>query len=149
FLGSLLTLVGVSMLIFGIARVIPGDPARLALGPAATNDEVREYSERLGLNRPVSVQYVDYVRGLLHGDMGASLFTNRPVLDDIREGFPATFELVLSAALIMVVFGLALGVLSGWFRYGPIDHVTRVFSLMGIVTPTFVWAIFLMLIFSD
>lgn len=149
FFGSLLTLVGVSILIFGIARIIPGDTARLALGAAATNDEVKEYSERLGLNRSLPVQYIDYVGGVLHGDMGTSLYTNRPVLDDLRDGFPATLELVLASATIMIVLGLSLGILSAWFRNGPIDHVMRVFSLLGVVTPTFVWAIFLMLVFSD
>ncbi|MGN6768744.1 MAG: ABC transporter permease [Rhizobiaceae bacterium] len=149
FLGSAATLVGVSVLIFGIARIIPGDPAQLALGPAASAQDVKDYAEHMGLNLPLPVQYMNYIKGLFHGDMGISLYTNRPVIDDIRDGFPATLELVLAAMVLMVVFGITLGVLSAWFRNRPIDHFTRIFSLLGIVTPTFVWAIFLMLIFSD
>lgn len=147
--GSALTLVGVSVLIFGIARVMPGDPARLALGPAATTEQVADYSKRLGLDRPLATQYIDYMRGLIHGDMGISLYTNRPVLSDIAQGLPATLELVLASALLMFVFGIALGIVSARYRNRPFDHAARVFSLLGVVTPTFVWAIFLMLIFSD
>lgn len=147
--GSALTLVGVSVLIFGIARVMPGDPARLALGPAATAQQVADYSTRLGLDRPLVTQYVDYMSRLIRGDMGTSLYTNRPVLSDIAQGLPATLELVLASAVLMFVFGIALGVASARYRNRPFDHVARIVSLLGVVTPTFVWAIFLMLIFSD
>jgi len=147
--GSLVTLVGVSILIFGIARIVPGDPARLALGPAATAAQVDEYRERLGLDQPLPLQYFDYVSGLVHGDMGISLYTNRPVASDIIQGLPATLELVSASAIIMLIFGIAIGVFSARYRNRLPDHIARVFSLLGIVTPAFVWAIFLMLIFSD
>ena len=148
-LGAGITLVGVSILIFAIARLIPGDPARLALGPAATAEQVEALSVRLGLNRPLPVQYLEYVRGLFRGEMGVSLYTNRSVADDLAAGLPATIELVLASAVIMTVLGLSFGIISARWRDGPIDHGMRVFSLLGVVTPTFVWAIFLMLIFSD
>lgn len=147
--GSIVTLLGVSILIFLVARVIPGDPARLALGPAASAAQVEEYRQRLGLNEPLPIQYVDYISKLLRGDMGISLYTNRPVLSDIAQGLPATLELVLASAIIMLVFGVALGIFSARYRNRIPDHIARVFALLGIVTPTFVWAIFLMLIFSD
>ncbi len=147
--GSGVTLIGVSILIFAIARLIPGDPARLALGPAATAEQVQALSERLGLNRPIPLQYVEYIGGLFHGQMGTSLYTNRPVLDDLAAGLPATLELVLASAAIMIFFGLLIGVIAGRWRDQPVDNVARILSLLGVVTPTFVWAILLMLIFSD
>jgi peptide/nickel transport system permease protein len=147
-LASIVTLIGVSILIFLIARVIPGDPARIALGPTASSQQVEELRQRLGLNEPLSRQYWNYVAGLGRGDLGLSLYTNRPVADDLRETFPATFELVLVSALLMTFVGIPLGVLSAWGRDGPIDHAARLASLMGVVTPSFVWAILLMLLFA-
>jgi len=94
-LWSLLVLVGLSMVIFAIARVVPGDPARMALGPTATQEQVSDLREKLGLNRPIVEQYGLFVAGLAQGDLGRSLLTERPVNDDIRSTFAATFELVL------------------------------------------------------
>jgi ABC-type microcin C transport system permease subunit YejB len=84
-LWSLLVLVGLSMVIFAIARVVPGDPARMALGPTATQEQVSDLREKLGLNRPIVEQYGLFVAGLARGDLGRSLLTERPVNDDIRE----------------------------------------------------------------
>ena len=147
-LASVVTLIGISILIFGIARIIPGDPARIALGPTATHEQVAELRQRLGLDDPLPVQYVRYVAGVLRGDLGPSLYTNRAVGLDLRETFPATFELVLVSSLLMAGIGIPLGVVAARGRDGPVDHVTRLLSLLGVVTPSFVWAIFLMLFFS-
>jgi peptide/nickel transport system permease protein len=147
-LASVVTLIGISILIFGIARVIPGDPARIALGPTATHEQVAELRQRLGLDEPLPVQYLNYVAGVLRGDLGPSLYTNRSVGLDLRETFPATFELVLVSSLLMTGIGIPLGVIAARGRDGPVDHVTRLLSLLGVVTPSFVWAIFLMLVFS-
>jgi peptide/nickel transport system permease protein len=146
---SLVTLAGVSMLIFIIARVIPGDPARIALGPDADNQQVAQLRERLGLDRPVPVQYLQFLEGVAHGDLGISLYTNAPVSRDIAQGFPATFELILVSSTIMICFGLPLGVLAAAKRDRAADHVTRLVALLGVVTPSFVWAVLLMLLFSD
>jgi peptide/nickel transport system permease protein len=145
----LATFVGVSILIFGIARVIPGDPARIALGPTATDEQVREFRIQLGLDQPLPQQYAHYVSGLLHGDLGVSLYTNAPVARDLRAGFPATFELVLVATLFMVGIGIPLGVIAARHRDGAADNVIRLGALLGVVTPSFVWAVLLMLVFSD
>lgn len=138
----LATFVGVSILIFGIARVIPGDPARIALGPTATDEQVREFRIQLGLDQPLPQQYAHYVSGLLHGDLGVSLYTNAPVARDLRAGFPATFELVLVATLFMVGIGIPLGVIAARHRDGAADNVIRLGALLGVVTPSFVWAYF-------
>lgn len=145
---SLLVLIGVSMLIFCIARVIPGDPARIALGPNATQEQVDLLRERLHLNDPLPVQYAEFIRESLQGDLGMSLYTNRPVVTDIGDFLPATLELVLFAGLLMVAIGVPLGVLAARHRDGWIDNLVRVIALAGVVTPTFVWAVFLMLGFA-
>ena len=93
---------------FGLARVIPGNPARLALGPTATPDQVQALSDRLGLDKPILTQYWEFLRNAANNDFGMSLYTNRPVAVDISQTFPATFELVLVSITIITVFGLLL-----------------------------------------
>lgn len=148
FVAGLVVLVGVSVLIFVLARVIPGDPARLALGPTAPPEQVEVLRARLGLDAPLLVQYGRFVTNALRYDFGISLYTNRPVAQDIAESFPATFELVLLSTFFVVVFGVGLGVLGARYRDTWLDSVLRLFSVIGVVSPTFVWAIFFMLVFS-
>ncbi len=145
---SLIVLVGVSMLIFCIARVIPGDPARIALGPRATTEQVEQMRDALHLNEPLVVQYGLFMRDLAKGDLGISLYSKRPVMTDLAEYLPATLELVLLAGLMMVVFGLPLGALSARYRGRWPDHLIRVFSLLTVSAPAFVWAVALVLAFA-
>ncbi|MEM7446034.1 MAG: ABC transporter permease [Pseudomonadota bacterium] len=145
---SALVLVGVSILIFCIARVIPGDPARIALGPNATQEQVELLRDRLHLNEPLPAQYFEFVRELFQGNLGVSLYTNRPVTTDIADTLPATLELVVFAGILMVAIGIPLGVLAARYRDKLTDNVVRLLSLLGVVTPTFVWAVFLMLVFA-
>jgi peptide/nickel transport system permease protein len=145
---SVLVLLGLSVLIFTIARVIPGDPARIALGPLASRGQIEALREEMYLDRPIHVQYAYYLGGLLRGDFGESLYTHRPVTDDLRDLFPATLELVLYSGLIMVLLGVPLGVLAAYYRNTWVDNAVRLFSLGGVVTPAFVWAILLMLLFA-
>jgi len=147
-LSAVITLVGVSILIFFLARVMPGDPAQVALGEDATKEQVAAYRLQLRLDDPLPVQYGSYVMGVAEGDLGSSIYTGGAVLDDIARTFPATLELVLFATILMVCIGIPLGVLAGRYRDGVFDNFTRVFSLLGVVTPSFVWAVFLMLIFA-
>lgn len=145
---SLVVLIGVSMLIFAIARVIPGDPARIALGPNATAEQVAALRERLNLDQPIVVQYGHFVADLVRGDLGVSLYTNRPVTADIAQFLPATLELVLVAGVMMVVFGLPLGILAAGYRNSWIDNLVRLVTLLGVSAPAFVWAVILMLAFA-
>lgn len=145
---SLIVLVGVSMLIFGIARVIPGDPARIALGPNATPEQVANLRAELHLDESIVTQYGYFIADLAQGDLGQSLYTNRPVTRDIAEFLPATLELVLVAGLLMVCIGLPLGMISARYRGRWPDHVIRLVSLLGVSAPSFVWAVILMLIFA-
>ena len=105
-LWSVIVLAGLSVVIFIIARVVPGDPARIALGPLATAEQVAELQEEMGLDRPIPEQYFRYVGGLLQGDLGRSLLTGRSVNEDIGETFFATLELVLATIFLQSVLGL-------------------------------------------
>ncbi len=145
---TLLVLFGVSILIFLIARIIPGDPARIALGPRASAAQVEQMREALHLNEPVFIQYAYFLGDLLRGDLGISLYTNRPVMTDIAQFLPATLELVLLAGILMIVIGLPLGALSARYRGGWPDHVIRVISLLTVSAPAFVWAVVMVLLFS-
>jgi len=145
---SAIVLVGVSMLIFSIARLIPGDPARIALGPNATVEQVTQLRETLHLNDSIFVQYGYFLSDLSKGDLGVSLYTNRPVTLDIASFLPATLELVIIAGILMVGIGLPLGILSARFRGRWPDHIIRLVSLLGVSAPSFVWAVILMLVFA-
>jgi peptide/nickel transport system permease protein len=145
---SLLVLFGVSVLIFAIARVIPGDPARVALGPNAKQEQVDQLRAAMFLDEPVVAQYGHFLSGLARGDLGISLYTNRPVMTDIADFLPATLELVLVSGVMMIAIGLPLGILSARYRGRWPDHVIRVISLLGVSAPAFVWAVVLMLLFA-
>src|SRR6185312_10198393 len=109
---------------------IPGDPARIALGPNATAEQVASLREKLYLDRSLAVQYGYFVNDLVHGDLGVSLYTNHPVTTDIAQFLPATLELIFVAGLMMVGFGLPLGVLSARYRNSWVDNVVRLVTLM-------------------
>jgi len=140
-------LIGVTIIVFVIAYVIPTDPARSWAGPKARPEQVEVIRERYHLNDPVHIQLYHYFKGLLHGDLGISPTTHRPVLEDLKDRFPATFELTIFAFILAVVIGLPLGVVSALKRNKPIDHLSRFISLMGVSTPLFWFAMMLQLIF--
>ncbi|MBW1720672.1 MAG: ABC transporter permease [Deltaproteobacteria bacterium] len=141
-------LIGLSILLFMIARVMPGNPARMALGPRAPQWAIERLQEEMHLNAPIYIQYYYWIKGAVRGDFGESLISRRDVAEDIKEYFPASLELALYAAVIMGVMGVFFGVISGWFANTWIDNVVRVFAYIGVVTPSFVFAIFFVLIFS-
>lgn len=145
---SFVVLIGVSLLIFAIARVIPGDPARIALGPNATDEAVAALRTQLHLDEPFLKQYGYFVADMFRGDLGISLYTNRPVTTDIAQFLPATLELVLVAGLMMVLIGLPLGRLAARNRGNWIDHLLRLVTLLAVSAPAFVWAVVLMLLFA-
>lgn len=136
------------MLIFAIARVIPGDPARIALGPNATPEQIANLRTEMHLDEPLPVQYGQFLSDLSRGDLGTSLYTNRPVTKDIVQFLPATLELVFLAGFIMVLVGLPLGILAARYRDRWPDHLVRVLALLTVSAPAFVWAVILMLLFA-
>ncbi|MFQ6065670.1 MAG: ABC transporter permease [bacterium] len=147
-LQSLFVLFGLSLLIFFIARVMPGDPARVALGSLATHEQVQNLREEMHLDKPFPIQYYFWLRSLLRGDLGRSLYTRRPVTTDLKAYIPATLELILISFLMSLVIGQVTGVLAGYFRNSWFDGLSRLISYVGIATPAFAVAIFLLLIFT-
>lgn len=145
---TILVLFGLSLLIFIIARVIPGDPVRMALGPRAPQWAVDNLAKELRLDQPIYMQYFYWVKGIFQGDLGTSLMTRRPVLTDIKEFLPASIELILIAAIIETIGGIFLGALSAWYSESWFDSIVRVIAYLGVVTPAFVWAIIFMLLFG-
>ena len=146
---SIFVLFGLSLLIFFIARVMPGDPAREALGNYATQEQVEALQKEMHLDRSFPVQYYFWLRSLLQGDLGKSVVTRRPVTADLKQFIPATLELILFATLISLVIGQVTGVLAGYFRNSWFDGLSRLVSYLGIATPSFVVAILLLFIFSQ
>ena len=145
---SIVILIGLSMLIFAISRIMPGDPARLALGARAPEEVVQQWREWMHLDDPIHIQYYHWIKDALQGKLGQSLWTRRDVSIDIRSFLPATMELVLFSGLIMAVFGIVLGALSARYSNTWIDNTVRVGTYFGVATPAFVVAIFLLLIFA-
>ena len=145
---SVVVLIGVSMLIFAIARIIPGDPARIALGPNAKTEQIEKLRSEMHLDESLPVQYGYFIRDVMRGDLGTSLYTNRPVTTDIKQFLPATLELVFLAGIIMVCVGLPLGILAARYRGRWPDHLARVIALLTVSAPGFVWAVILMLLFA-
>ncbi|MGA2546260.1 MAG: ABC transporter permease [Rectinemataceae bacterium] len=145
---SIFVLLGLSIVIFIIARIMPGDPARMAVGMQAPQWVVDRLREQMHLDRPLVVQYFYWLRDATHGDFGLSLVTQRPVISDIKEFFPASLELVLCSGLLAAFGGIGLGVISARHKDTWIDSVVRVFSYMGVVTPSFVFAIIFVLLFG-
>ena len=146
-LWSLVVLFGLSVLIFCIARVIPGDTAAMALGSTATEEAKELYRETHHLNDPLYVQYGYWIRDAFQGNFGDSTQTKQAVADDIREFLPATMELILFAAVLEIIGGIGLGVACARRSGGVLDNTIRVVSYLGIATPSYVWAIFFMLLF--
>src|SRR5947208_8087823 len=135
--GIAAVMVGVSIITFAISHVVPADPAVAALGDHATPAQIVDFRHQYGLDRPLVDQYVLYVEGILHGDLGTSIRTRRAVADDLRDFFPATLELSLSALLSALLLGLPAGVWSAVRRGGIPDQVVRVVILAGGSLPIF------------
>src|SRR5437764_15290988 len=127
------TLIGITLATFVISHAVPADPIIASLGQRAQDDPsiVAQYRHQWGLDQPLPVQYVVYLRNLLHGDLGVSIATRNPVADDLRQYFPATLELSTTAILISLLVGVPLGVLSAVYRNRLLDHAARLLSLVG------------------
>jgi peptide/nickel transport system permease protein len=139
------TLWGLSVLTFVISRIAPGDPARLAAGPQATEEMVAAMRHQFGLDRPLPVQYVRYVEQVARGNLGVSLMTARPVRHDLGIYFGASVELVLFSLFFATLAGIALGVLSAVYQNRLIDHLSRMLAITGLGMPEFWLALMLQL----
>ncbi len=142
-------LVGLSLVTFTVARLVPGDPVKLAAGPRASPEEIQRLREEFGLDRPLAIQYLEYMRGVLRGDLGRSLMNGHPVTVDLRRYFPATLELVLVSMAIAVLLGIPGAVIAAVYRDRWPDQLSRVLALSSISMPVFWLAIMLQLIFAQ
>jgi peptide/nickel transport system permease protein len=141
-------LFGLLCLTFAIAHVVPGDPARLAAGPDANAAMVETIRAKYGLDQPLRVQFVRYLRGLAAGDLGESLRSRNPVREDLARYFPNSFELVTLALLLAVLVGIPLGMVAAVYRDTWIDHWARVFSVSGVALPAFWLGLMLQLVLA-
>src|SRR5215212_10801845 len=141
-------LLGVSVLIFFWVHALPGNPASALLGERATPQLVKQYKERYGLDRPLPVQYWDYVKVTVRGDLGTSIITRRSVKSEIGRRFPATAELALAAMIVALGIGLPLGFFAAKRHGGIFDNLSLIGSLIGISIPIFVLGIILKYFFS-
>ncbi len=146
--GALLVVFGVMSIVFMLIHVVPGDPIEVMLGESAQAADREALSEALGLNLPLSTQWVNYINGLLHLDLGTSLHTKRPVIDVLTERIPATSLLAGTSILIALIIALPLGVLAA-VRKGSIwDRIAMTFSMLGVAIPNFWMGPILILVFS-
>ena len=144
----ILVLFGLSILVFILVRVMPGDTARIALGPRAPEETVEALRERMHLKDPIPVQYGYWLRDMLKGDFGESIITKRPVAQDIKSFLPATLEIAVLAAVLIAIFGIVLGVVSTKYAGKWQDGIIRTLSYFGIVAPAFMWGVLIMLLFA-
>jgi peptide/nickel transport system permease protein len=143
-----LTLVGLVTITFLVARVAPGDPARAAAGEDATQEMVETLRKEFGLDKPLYMQYLEYIKGLVTGDMGKSIRTQHLVGKDLMRYFPATLELTVFSLIFAVILGIPFGVLCAVKKDSIIDHLARVVSVSGLAVPMFWLGLMLQLIFA-
>jgi peptide/nickel transport system permease protein len=142
------TLLGVSIIVFLMLRLTPGDPAELLLGERATEKTLNEVREHLGLNEPLYVQYGLFLKRLSKGDLGETIFTRQKVLIEIKHRFPATIELSVLALMIACFFGIIFGIVSATKQYSIFDYASMIGALAGVSMPIFWLGLILMMIFS-
>jgi peptide/nickel transport system permease protein len=135
-------------LVFGITRMIPGDPAAVLLGPQASAEEVQKYRVELGLNQSIPKQYISYLKGVLKGDLGKSYAYNEKVSDLIKETFPNTLLLTVCSITLALLIGIPLGIISATRQYSIFDYLSMIFALIGVSMPIFWLGLMLVLLFS-
>ena len=142
------TLLGVTVVIFLMLAITPGDPAELLLGERATQESLDAMRDYLGLKEPLHVQYGLFLKRVVKFDLGKTIWTREKVSTEIKERFPATIELAVAAMLISSFFGIILGLISATRQYSWFDYINMVGSLIGVSMPVFWLALVLMLVFS-
>jgi ABC-type dipeptide/oligopeptide/nickel transport system permease component len=141
-------LLGVATLVFSLIHLVPGDPVQAMLGESASPQDIMELRARLGLDRPLHVQYGAFLRGLAAGNLGTSLRTNQPVAKAIAERLPATFELAFAAMAVAVGFAIPLGIIAAARAGTGIDRMATTLALLGISVPNFWLGPLLAIVFS-
>jgi dipeptide transport system permease protein len=141
------SLIGVVIVTFLLTRALPGDPAAYFAGPAATTEAIQQIRVKLGLDKPLYIQFVRYVDDLAHGDLGNSLTTGQPVGQEIKTRLPASAELTLLGLIVSVVIAIPLGILAATRPNSLIDHACRVIATAGVSLPVFFTGLILIYVF--
>lgn len=141
-------LLGLSVVVFLLMHVFSPDPAPVVLGEHATKAQMHAWRESMGLNEPLPRQYLSFLGGFLHGDLGVSYYTKTPVAQEIMSRFPATVELALVAIVLASVIGIALGVVSAVHKGTPVDAASMLLALVGISMPIFWSGVLMIILFS-
>src|SRR5262245_9694009 len=141
------SLIGVVIVTFLLTRALPGDPAAYFAGPAATKEAIEQVRVKLGLDKPLIVQFGNYVTDLARGDLGTSLTTGQPVLTDIRTRLPASAELTLLGLLVSMLIAVPLGIMAATNPGSWIDHLCRVIATAGVSLPVFFTGLILVYVF--
>jgi len=144
---SIFVLLGVSIITFFIARVVPNDAAAAYIGPKARPEEIERVRIKLGLDKPLPVQYAIYMGELFHGDLGNSISTKRPITQELADRLPATMELLLAGMFLAALIGVPLGVLSARWNGQLPDVFIRLLSIIGVSMPAFFLGLILQIIF--
>ncbi|MGM8837523.1 ABC transporter permease [Thermus sp. 93170] len=147
-LGLVPVLFGITLLVFLFLQLIPGDPAQAILGERGTLEQLAALREKLGLNRPLYVQYLTFVRNVLTGDLGTSAVSTIPVAEELKRRWPATFELALAATLVAVVLGIPVGILAAVRKNSLLDTLSMSLSLVGVSMPVFWLGLLLVYLFA-
>jgi len=146
-LSSIFVLIGVSIITFTVARVIPSNAAAMYIGPKARPEDIARVTIKLGLDKPLPVQYFVYMSELLHGDLGTSIGTKRPVLQELAGRLPATLELLFTGMAIAVIVGIPIGVISARWQGKPTDVFVRTISIIGVSMPAFYLGLLMQILF--
>lgn len=147
-LNVLLILLIVSILVFLMIRLIPGDPARIIAGEHASEKSLAELRAKLGLDKPILIQFFNWFGKILKGDFGYSIFTHEPILHDLLYRFPNTFELAIFAMIFATLIGVFAGIISAVKRYSILDYTSMMIALFGVSMPVFWLGIMLIMIFG-
>lgn len=142
-------LFGMSIVTFAIIYLIPGNPARIILGDHATEQAIANLEEQLGLNKPLYIQYLNYISNLLRGDLGTSIRTNSPIASELWPHLAATFELTIFAMLFATIIGVNAGIISAWKKNSWFDYLAMIVALIGVSMPVFWLGLMQQWIFSQ
>ncbi len=142
------TMVLVLTIVFFMIRVAPGDPAMAVLGQYATEESLQALRQEMGLDRPLYVQYLEYITGIIRGDLGRSMVNYNPIWPQVRFVLPHTFRLTLAGMLVGCIIGIPLGIMTALRRNSTVDYMGRTFSLSGLSVPSFYLGILLIFFFS-
>ena len=142
------TLLGLMIITFTISHIIPADPVAYLAGDNATNEQIEELRKQYGFDKPLPIQFWNYFIGVCQGGLGVSLYTQRPISDDLFSRVPATLELTLVAVFFSALFGIPLGVIAAIYRNSLVDHILRIFTVSGLAIASFWLAILFQLFFA-